>query len=715
MAVEPSAAPRDLRPLLDPRSIAVVGASESSRVGANMVRNLLQAGYRGRIYPVNPRYEQVMGLRCYPSLLDIPDEVEAVVVGIGARYVLPTLREAAQKGVRAAVVATVGFAEAGEEGAARQCELEELAAQHGMLVCGPNCMGLISFVNRQAMYIGAIPTRLPVGRVGAVCQSGSVAIALLQSGRVGFSHLISSGNGAVVEVAEYLAYLVEDPHTDVLLAFIEGFRKPGLFLRVADRARELGKPLIALKVGASRKAAVASLAHTGTLAGSDQVCDAMFRQKGVIRVRDVDEMIETGVLFSTLARRRPRGGRVGAVTVSGGQIGMLLDLAEPLGLDFPELTERTRASLAEVLPFVPALSNPLDAWGTGDVEQAYPACLELLADDDNVDVVLVVEDAPSTEGQPMSSTPMHVARAAARVAGRTDKPVVFATTVSGAVDSRVAATLAEAGVPLLLGSRESLGAIAALVRFEATRKRLEQGGAAEDRAPPASRRPLAIPGPHRALSEWESMQVLSDYGIPVVPQSLAHSADEAVAAAECLGFPVAVKVCSADLAHKSEVGAVRLGLEDAGGVRRAYGAVLENVSRAAPTAAIEGVLVQRMVSGVEMIAGLQRDPEFGPVVLVGIGGVLVEVLRDVSLRLAPLTRFDAEAMLGELRGRALLDGYRGQPPADREAIVGVLLALSRLALDWDEQLETVDINPLVVTPGGAFAADALIVLREPVA
>ncbi len=456
---------RDLRPLLCPRSVAVVGASPSSRVGLNMVRNLLQLGFDGPIYPVNPRYDEVAGLRCYPSLTAIPAEVEAVVVGVAARYVLPTIEEAVAKGVRAATIATVGFGEAGEEGRARQRALQALATRHGLLLNGPNCMGLISFAHHQAQYIGNVPTDLPAGRIAAVCQSGSVAIGLMMSGRLGLSYLISSGNEADVTLEEYLAYLVEDDAAEVLLAFVEGFRRPDLFLDVAERARERRKPLVVLKVGRSAPSAAAALAHTGARAGSAADFDAVCRQKGVIRAGDLDELIEAGVLCAALRERPPGGPGVGTLTASGGLLGLVLDLAEEAGLHYPPLAAATRARLAEVLPPGSTVGNPLDAWGTGDVQQTYPPCLAALAADAAIDLIAVCQDAPARSGG--GRTAMSVAAALAALREQTDKPLVVFTSVGGAVDAEAEAALAAAGIPLLRGARPSIRALAEVVRYYA--------------------------------------------------------------------------------------------------------------------------------------------------------------------------------------------------------------------------------------------------------
>jgi acetyltransferase len=460
--------PRDLRPLLNPRSVAVVGASPTSRVGLNMLRNLEQLDFAGPIYPVNPRYDEVAGRRCYPSLAAIPDEVDSVVVAVSARHVLPAIEEAARKGVRAATIASVGFAEAGEEGQARQRELQALAARTGMLLHGPNCMGVISFAHRQAQYIGNIPADLPAGTVAAVCQSGSVAIGLMMSGRLGLSHLVSTGNEADVTLEEYLAYLVEDRSVEVLLAFVEGFRRPELFLTVADRARELGKPLVVLKIGRSAPSAAAARAHTGALAGSAAAFDAVCRLKGVLRVRDLDELIETGVLCAALRQRPPSGAGVGTLTASGGLLGLVLDLADEAGLTYPPLAEATRAKLAELLPPGSALTNPLDAWGTGDVQQTYPGCLAAFAADDAIDLIAVCQDAPALAGG--SRTAVSVAGMLAALRHQTDKPLVMFTSTGGPADADAAAILAGLGVPLLRGARPSIRALAEVGRYYARRE-----------------------------------------------------------------------------------------------------------------------------------------------------------------------------------------------------------------------------------------------------
>ena len=405
----------DLRPLFLPRSLAVVGASEKPGPGSMVLVNARPSGFTGPVYAVNPRYSQVHGHPCFPRLSELPEVPECVAVAVPSALVPGVVREAAEVGARSVVVYGSGFAEIGPDGQALQRELQAIAARYDLPVCGPNCLGPINLQAGYAAYSAPLPEILPRGRVGAVVQSGSVCIGLLNSGRgVGFSHLVSSGNEAVTECADYIRYFVGDPNTDVIVAFVEGFRNPAKLADAARLAAEAHKPIIVVKVGRSELSRRAVQAHTGALAGSDAVHDAFFRRHGIIRVHDLDEMLETAQLF--LSSRLPRGPGVGLITVSGGQVGLVTDLAEEEGIVFPELAAETLAQVKSQLPAFSNVGNPLDAWGNGDLAGAYPRCLEAVARDPAVDLVAVCQDAPAGLGKRQAATYQHVARAAAGIA-----------------------------------------------------------------------------------------------------------------------------------------------------------------------------------------------------------------------------------------------------------------------------------------------------------
>lgn len=697
----------DLGPLFSPRSIAVVGASQRGGRATGAVRNLLEIGYKGEIYPVNPKYSSVLGLPCYPDLRSIGGPVDLVAVGIPSEQVLQILEEAHRNDVRAAVIFASGFAEAGEVGRERQRQLEGFANRTGMLICGPNCLGTINLHGRVAAYSSVSPKEVLPGSVGVVSQSGTVVVALVRSQRaIGFSYLVSSGNEAVVTSSDYLRYLAEDPNTGVLAAFIEGFRRPHDFLAAAEAAFQSGKPLLVVKAGRSAMGGAATAAHTGSLAGSYEVERAVFRQTGVVHCDDLNEWLEAMEVFRQA--RPPRGDGVGVIGISGGENALVMDHASAIGLRIPPLSEGAKRELAKLLPWYARPENPLDPTGAMvDDTGIYRRCLEILASEPELHVIAVSQDSPAAYD-------VTVARLTAEVARQSDKCFVFFNNFSGPVHPEVAAVLRDAGVPYLQGIRESLKATKALIDYHQLRREPNVHPAFR---PNATRRASALrllSGTRGILTEDSSKQVLGLYGFAVVPEILAESAAAAEAAAEKLGYPVVAKVLSPDLAHKAAAGGVRLNLKTPGEVRVAFESIRESIAQTVPAARVWGVLVQSMLQdGIEVVLGVKRDPQFGPTVLFGLGGIFVEAIRQFALRLAPLTSADAQAMVREVPafGRVM---ERHSPDAGSRLIVPLLLKLSDLATELRDEIEEIDINPVILLPatGTATVVDALFVSRR---
>jgi acetyltransferase len=711
-------APAALEALLRPRSVAIVGASEKSFVGSIAVRNLLTLGYRGAIYPVNPRYAEIHGLKCYPSVQAIPGPVDAAVIALGARHVIAAMRELAERGVRGIAIPTGGFADIGSVGKALQQEMAEIARHYGIAVCGPNGMGLANLLDNVALYIGTLTGQLRRGNVGAVLGSGSICEALANHGdRVGFAYLISSGNEAVTDMSEYVRYMVRDPRVRVMALFIEGFRDPAGFVRAAEEALAAGKPIVAMKVGRGARARELALAHTGALVGSDAVIDALFHQKGITRVHDLDEMLETVALFAQGAL--PKSRRVGAITFSGGEAGSLADLGEAEGLEMPDLSPRTREALSSAYPDLHNRGNPLDCWGVGEYTEVIPACMEVLAADPGFDTLCVSIDLPAGHGERESEVARCIARKTVEVAARGEKVCLFSTNIAGPFDRKPFEILRDGGVPVLLGMRNSMRATAHLARYAEAQARLAADGAGGEAGTPAGVRAAEARTIFERCSgalvgEREGKAVLAAYGIPIPAEAVAHSADEAVAYARQIGGAVALKVDSPQIAHKTEAGGVRLNLRQPEEIRSAYEEIVASSRRYDPRAEIRGVLVQEMVpAGVEMIAGLKRDAQFGQVLVVGMGGIFVEVVKDAALGILPVSRARVGEMIHSLRCRPLLEGARGRPRADVAALVDAALRLARLGIDLGGEIDQLDINPLIVLPQGqgVRAVDALIVKR----
>ncbi|MEE8304710.1 MAG: acetate--CoA ligase family protein, partial [Candidatus Tectomicrobia bacterium] len=697
-------------------SIAVVGASQREARGNRVIRNLLDLGFDGPVYPINPKYSEVMGLPCYPDLSATPGPVDCAVVAIPARGILPLLESAADVGVPAAVVLASGFGEAGDEGRVLQQQLRDLATRRSLLICGPNCYGMFNVATRAAAFSGDIPAPLLAGDVALISQSGGftnvIANPLMEIRGVGFSYLVSCGNQADVTVEEYIRYFVDDEQTRVIAAFVEGFKRPRDLLAVGKKALRKGKPVIILKVGRSAVAGEATFAHTGSLAGTGEVATAAFEQSGIVQVFSLQEMIETISLFSCrqIWERYHGGTRLAVLTGSGGECGFVADMAADHGLELPLLTKTTQERLQGILPSFGSPRNPLD--GTGAMYEdltVFPRLLETLLKDPELDLVAVHLDASAPKvGGSQHSRGFRDAIAAVAVA--TSKPLVCFSAAAGARrDPDILLPLRDAGVPFLDGTEFAMAACRHLDRYHRYRERCQTTDVSTQDATGDTPDMPALPA--GILSTPDAFQLLDYFGIPVTPYKVVTTADEAVAAATRLGFPVALKVESPDIQHKSDIGGVVLGVADAAEVRAACARIEAAVQSKTPEARRQGILVQSMAGdGVEVILGIKRDPVFGPAVICGLGGIFVEVLRDFAVGLPPLSRARAAEMLECLRGWPLLVGRRGQPPADVAALCDTLVCLSRLAVVLGERVEALDINPLVVYPRGqgVVVVDALV-------
>ena len=716
----------DLRPLFAPNSIAVVGASARGGIAKTVRHNLAVMGSATRCYNVNPRYEELDGEPCYPSLEALPERPDTVLVAVNPLRATSVALDAARAGVPSLIIPGGGVVEGGEAAATMQREVREIAIRHGIALLGPNCMGVVDLTTNSATYIGDVNPWMPRGGVAGIAQSGSVTDAFIQSGsRIGFSRIIGCGSEAVLDACDYLAYCLDDPETTAVVLFLEGFKRPERFLALADRALELGKPILVVKVGRSPQAQAAAIAHSGSLAGEDRVTDAALRAVGVIRCGDLDELLETAELVAGCQRmgRRVGRGRTGVVTVSTGEASLIADLVPRTGIDLPPVPDAARDQLLRDLPTLGYIGNPLDPWGATDPGPAYAAAFSAFADSGAYDVLAIVHDFPYRSLPSEVETAREVTGELLRATrDRPDLLPVYISLTSGDPPPETQDHLRDAGgVPLLRGAIEAFTAIAAVARWESARERRRRDGPlrpawpelARDRRPWGHEAPAsaADAGLDVALPERESLAVLAAAGIPVTPTLAVGDAAAAVTAASSLGGPVALKLDAVGLAHKTDSGGVRLGLRGEAAVREAAQELLAIGQGIGGGVTVRGLLVEPMADpGVELLAGLQRDPQFGPVIVVGLGGVLTEVLDDVVLRLAPLSMEEALAMLNELHSSRLLDGVRGRPPVDRPSVAAILVALARLAAEHPE-IVAIDINPLIAGPAGTIAVDALVVER----
>ncbi|MGV3652831.1 MAG: acetate--CoA ligase family protein [Noviherbaspirillum sp.] len=699
--------------LLNPRSIAIVGASDRIGPGFNAWKALEQVGYQGRIYLVNPNKPEMLGQPTYPSLRDIDGDVDAVFVAVRADNVLDVAAQAVERRAGALAILSSGFGDAGEAGLGLQRELAQVAQAHDIAVCGPNCLGLLNFSGRSALFGTSLPDSIRQGGVAAIAQSGSIGIALLNSGRgLGLSHLITSGNEAVTATADYLEALIGDDAVSTIVVFAEQIRKPAKFMAMVRRAAECGKPVIVLKSGRSERGQAAVMAHTGAVAGSVEACDAALAANGAIQVHTLDELLETAALASQL-RRRPTARKIAAVSLSGGEIALALDAAEENGIAFAPLGE-AHDRIKPLLPEFAHLSNPLDlTWaGLYDLSVAE-GCARALASLDEVGVLTLLQDAPTGLGAQQAARYSGLLQAVARGAQEAGKPLVALSNLSDDPHPELGRAAREAGVPYLRGTREGLAAIARYAQW-ATRPVRAALPATPAQSVETARQRLRAFETGRLPAEHEARAILEDYGMAGPRERFVASAEDAAQAALELGFPVVLKGIVADLLHKSDAGMVKLRLASAEAVREAASDMLARAARMEGKEVL-GLLVQKMEAPVaEILVGARVDPDFGPLVVVGGGGIHVELYRDVAIRTAPIDEDEALAALMSTRAGRMLDGWRGSAPGDKAAVARAIAALSRFIADFADEVSEVEINPFAVFEEGkgCLALDCVVVPRR---
>lgn len=691
-----------LRALLAPASIAILGASDRPSASLSLIRSLQRLGFGGAIHPVNPRYRTVAGLACYPDIGAVPEAPDVVACCIGGERVVEALPAVARRGARAAVVYDGGFAERGEDGRRMQDRVAAICREAGMALCGPNGMGVLNPVARSITYLSELrdATRL-AGTVGLVSQSGSICNGMLADlRRFGFSLVVSAGNEAVTGTAAYLEYLIDDPATRVIATFTETVREPERYVAALDRAAEAGKPVVVLKVGRSERTRRAIQSHTGGLAGEARVFSELLRAHRAIEVHDLDELTE--VLAVCQGRRWPRGRRIGVATGSGGQAELILDVAAGLGLTLPPLAASDRAAAERVIGPLTGDGNPLDYWGSGDFRSNLPHALATLGAGGHDAVVYCVD---SHDDQPMAAPErlLDYAGFLAEAARRSDTPHYLMNMRPGVMNRMQIALLAKAGVPVIGGTRQGLGAIDRLGRYAAP---LPPFCAA--RLSPPARRVLA--DQDRTMNEFDAKRVLAAYGLPVARERLVAGLPEAQRAAREIGFPVVLKAVGDAIPHKTELGLVALGIADEASLGRAWQGLERRIADHDMRAGVTGFLVQEYVAGgVEVFAGIMRDADFGLFLAFGSGGVGIEAARDFALRALPLREGDAEAMIEETRAALLLRGHRGGPAADTAGLADCLRGLAALAVQEGASVAEIDLNPIKVLPQGCVIVDALIV------
>lgn len=702
----------ELKKLLCPARIAVVGASEKEGFGGDTCRNICDCTNVDRYYFINPKRDQVFGRPCYTSISALPVDIDQVIICTPQSTVIGLLREAAAKGAKSAVVYASGYREVGtEQGAQAEEELQAVCAELDMALMGPNCAGFINFHERIHSFAFISERRERVGSVGMISQSGQICLSALESPKMRLSFAISAGNCTVCSMEDYLAFLIDDPNTKVIALFLEGVKKPALMAEMLKKAALARKPVVIFKVGRSAKGSATAASHTGSLSGADATFDAVFKKFGVIRVNDFEELLATSLTLATW-KNLPQKSTVASMNLSGGETGICADVGDMMGLNYPDFTPQTLASLAEQLPSYATPRNPLDMTATLSYDaEKYALALRTVMDDPNVGMVIIGYTLLLEISDPCIH---YMAKGIEMVvnSGQALKPIAMLPFAENSRNPEYLDKLNSIGVPILPPPVYGLKVIRHIADF--TEYRPEEHSL--ELALPEADQPNRL---HRTLSEYDGMQELKKAGISVPRGGIAPTADQAVALAKEMGMgkggKVALKVASADIAHKTDAGGVKLHLGSEQEVREAFDAIMKSCKAYKPEAHIDGVFVQEMLKpGLEIIIGVHNDPQFGPQILCGLGGIFVEIFKDTALYPAPMNKKEALDMIQSLKAYPLFTGYRGKPALDVDALADTLVAVATFAAEHRNSLAELDINPLFVYPKGegVCAADALLVFKQ---
>jgi acetyl coenzyme A synthetase (ADP forming)-like protein len=693
----------------DPCSVAVIGASTNpEKLGYAVVKNLLDGGYskQGKVYPINPSAAEILGFKVYPTVLDVPDPIDLAVIVIPYPHVPEALRTCGQKGIPSAIVISAGFREAGKEGLERELELVDICHEYNLRLIGPNCLGVIdSFTPLNASFAAGTP---PSGPMAFMSQSGALGTAVLDialAGQLGLSKFVSLGNKADVSEIDLLQAWVKDEHSKVILIYSEGMPSGQEFIRVARQVTRQ-KPVVAIKSGVTQSGSRAVSSHTGSLAGSEQAYQAAFHQAGIIRAESMEALFDEAL---ALGYQPPlKGDRIAILTNAGGPGILATDALEKSGLSLARFELETMHALEQYLPDAASAANPVDVLGDARADR-YQFALEQIVKDPNVDGIMVLLT-------PQAMTEIDdTARVTASVSQHIDIPILGCFMGQARIQSGIT-ILTQNGIPNYPFPERAANAFKAMSDYRSIKSRpqLEYAHFEVDQAAAKQVFDQARAEDRLTIGDAESRQVLQAYGLRIPSSEIADTPDKAVMIAGKIGYPVVLKIASPDILHKTDIGGVKVGLQSASDVRDAFELMVYRAQRYVPEARIWGCLVQEMApsGGLEVLVGMNRDPQFGPLITFGLGGIYVETLRDVTFRVAPLAHQEAEEMLTQVRAHALLDGVRGQPPMDKAAIVDALLRISQLVGDFPEIIE-MDINPLMVfhQGEGALALDMRLVLK----
>ena len=699
--------PGKMRELFEPSSIAVVGAArEEAKVGHIVLQNLLESGFPGKLFPVNPKADEILGLKCYPSVSQVPGVIDLAVICVPNVLVPRVLEDCGKKEVKAVAIITAGFKEVGREGAELEMQVAEIRRRYGMRILGPNCMGLINtYARMNATFTRNYPM---TGTIAISSQSGAICSTLLDWSseiKVGFSKFISVGNKVDVDEADIIQYLRDDLQTKVIGIYIEGTARGVEFMRQASLTSAI-KPIVALKSGRTSGGAKAASSHTGALSGSDSVYEAAFNQSGVIRAKTLDEMFDLLLIFSNMPMLKEGG--VAIVTNAGGLGVLAADACGDYGISMATFTPETIQKLKSYLPEEANFYNPVDVIGDAKADR-YEFAIRTVMEDANVSSVLVLLAPTDLVDIPS------VANLLAGYAGKTPMPII-ATFVGGEDAGQGVQILRRAGIPNYESPDRAVRALSAMARYQDSQKNRRKKKYIDVQGDKDRVRTLLhrIAGEGRlGLSEAEGKEILKAYGVPVPPDGVARTEDEAARLAEGIGFPIVMKIESPDIFHKTDVGGVVVGVTSKEEARKQFNMLTSMVRSRAPRARVEGVSVQKMLSGREVLVGMVRDDSFGPVITFGLGGIFVEVMKDVTQRIAPISDEDIDNMIHSIKAYRILTGARGKRPADILALKDVIHRVAQIALDFPEIIE-LEINPVIVGDEGqgVGAVDALVTIRR---
>jgi len=692
--------------LFDPDSIAVIGASrDPKKVGYAILNNLVRFNYTGRLYPVNPSATEILGLKTFQKISEIGESIDLAVIAVPARFVPDTLIDCAGRGVKAAVIVSAGFKEGGPEGVRLEQEVKRIGKDHGIRILGPNCLGIINtFNNMNATFAAGM---LPEGRLAFFSQSGALGIAILDwaiGNKVGFSKFISLGNKTDLNEIDFIEYFINDPETDVILGYIEDVVDGKRFLSIAKKATKV-KPIILLKSGGTEAGARAASSHTGALAGSEIAFNAAFKQTGIIRAKGIQDLFDTALAFS--GRKLPAGNRLLIITNAGGPGIIAADTAEKLGLRLPQMTRKTIESIVRLLPPNASLYNPVDIIGDATSER-YAIVLNKAIHDANVDgIIVILTPQAMVDVENTAEIIINTSKA-------TDKPIITSfmgeMRVRESIERLKANSISNFSYPEI-----AVNAFKRLCDYNSWKNLEEEQIQAYSSNKNTVKNQIGnlLKAGRFQIGEDDAMTVLSQYGFAFPDRALARTSKEASAIASRIGFPVVMKISSPDILHKTDVGGVKRNINSKQEAENAFTEITSNVKRLMPDVFINGVMVYEMVkAGKEVILGVTFDRTFGHMIMFGLGGIYVEVLKDVSFRIVPVAHREAASMVGEVKASALLKGTRGERPADIDSIINGILRLSGLVTDFP-MIRELDVNPLMVMEKGAIALDTRIIFDHP--